>query len=70
MGWGEVSFEFVGSYKKQSCWNGAVRSVEKWARSVYGVLWGKVIMYFIGIDLGWKDKKTTGICVLDENLKN
>lgn len=26
-------------------------------------------MYFVGIDLGWKDKKTTGICVLDENLK-
>jgi predicted nuclease with RNAse H fold len=26
-------------------------------------------MYFIGVDLGWKDKKTTGICVLDENLK-
>jgi len=26
-------------------------------------------MFFIGVDLGWKDKKTTGICVLDENLK-
>ena len=26
-------------------------------------------MYFVGIDLGWKNKKTTGICVLDENLK-
>src|SRR4030042_2770241 len=26
-------------------------------------------MFFVGIDLGWKDKKTTGICVLDENLE-
>ena len=26
-------------------------------------------MYFVGIDLGWKAKKTTGICVLDQNLK-
>ncbi|OGY26916.1 MAG: hypothetical protein A2Z42_00800 [Candidatus Woykebacteria bacterium RBG_19FT_COMBO_43_10] len=26
-------------------------------------------MYFVGIDLGWKNKKTTGICVLDDNLK-
>src|SRR4030067_1334076 len=25
-------------------------------------------MYFIGVDLGWKDKKTTGICVLDKDL--
>ncbi|OGY21045.1 MAG: hypothetical protein A2126_00310 [Candidatus Woykebacteria bacterium GWB1_45_5] len=26
-------------------------------------------MFFIGIDLSWKDKKTTGICILDENRK-
>src|SRR4030042_1965140 len=26
-------------------------------------------MYFIGVDLGWKDKYTTGVAVLDDNLK-